>query len=123
MTRFVTLFVGFLLTGAAFAKDRPAGAPVPVRIVATVEGQKGAAPPELTPDDVMVYQNDQRMRVTSWQPVDRVGLQLWLLIDDGTDTSLGLQLADLRNFVLDQPRATQVGIGYLHNGTVEERQA
>ncbi len=119
MSRLVTLFVGFLLTGAALAKDQPAGASAPVRIVATVEGQKGAAPPELTPDDVMVFQNDQRLRVTGWQPINRVGLQIWLLIDDGTDTSLGLQLGDLRSFVLEQSAATRVGIGYLRNGSVQ----
>src|SRR5260370_29883327 len=100
MSRLVTLFVGFLLTGAALAKDQPAGASAPVRIVATAEGQKGAAPPELTPDDVMVFQNDQRLRVTGSQPINRVELQIWLLIHDGTDTSLVLQLSDLRSFVL-----------------------
>jgi hypothetical protein len=64
------------------------------------------------------------MRVTGWTPAqnDRTGLQLWLLIDDGADTALGTQLEDLRGFVLEQPSATQVGIGYLRNGTVQVEQ-
>ncbi len=43
------------------------------------------------------------MRVTDWTPVqnDRIGLQLWILIDDGTDSALGTQLEDLRRFVFE----------------------
>ena len=85
---------------------------------------KGAAPPNLARNDVLVYLDNERMRVTDWTPVqnDRTGLELWLLIDDGTDTALGTQLEDLRRFVLEQPSTTHVGIGYLRNGTVQVQQ-
>jgi hypothetical protein len=112
-------FAAFLavafLTGAALPQDQP------VRVVVTVEGHKDTAPPNLTRDDVMVYLDNQRMRVTDWTPIqsDRIGLQLWVLIDDGTDTALGTQFEDLRKFVLAQPPTTQIGIGYLRNGTVQ----
>ncbi len=104
--------------GAVLAQDQP------VRVVVTVEGQKDSAPPHLTPQDVMVYLDNQRMRVTGWEPIqnERIGLQLWILIDDGTDTALGSHLEDLRKFVLEQPSTTQIGIGYLRNGTVEALQ-
>ncbi len=104
--------------GPARAQDQP------VRVVVTVEAQKDAAPPTLTKDDVMVYLDNQRMRVTNWEPIqsDRIGLELWLLIDDGTDTALGTQLEDLRKFVLEQPATTAVGIGYLRNGSVQALQ-
>jgi hypothetical protein len=118
-TRNLLAFLAFcVFIGPAHAQDQP------VRMVVTVEGQKDAAPPNLTRDDVMVYVDNQRMRVTGWEPIqnDRVGLQLWLLIDDGTDTSLGSELADLRKFVLEQPSTTQIGIGYLRNGSVEALQ-
>jgi hypothetical protein len=49
-------------------------------------------------------------------------MQLWLLIDDGTDATLGNQFEDLRRFILEQPSTTQVGIGYLRNGTVKVEQ-
>jgi hypothetical protein len=111
------MLAAILTAGSAFAQS--AGSPV--HIVVTVEGHKGAAPPEITGADVMVYENNHRQRVTGWVPLrdDRGGLQLWLLIDDGTDTALGSQLDDLRKFVRDQPSTTQIGIGYLRNGTVE----
>jgi hypothetical protein len=110
------LLSAFWFTASARAEDQP------IRILVTVEGQKDTAPPNLTKDDVMVFGDNQRMRVTDWTPIDRIGLQLWLLIDDGTDTSLGTQLDDLRKFVLEQPVTTQIGIGYLRNGTVEALQ-
>ena len=108
---FVALTV-FLLTGSLSAQ---------VRIVATVEGHKGAVAPQLTQNDVMVYVNDERMRITGWEPVgsDAAALQIWVLIDDGTDTQVGGQLEDLRHFILDQPSNAEVGIGYVHNGTVQ----
>jgi hypothetical protein len=107
------------------ARGQVTGTGVPARIVVTVEGaQKDAAPPNIARNDVMVYLDNERMRVTDWTSVqnDRAGLQLWLLIDDGTDTALGTQLEDLRRFVLEQPSTTQVGIGYLRNGTVQVEQ-
>src|SRR5438105_6721307 len=93
----------------ARAQNEASGSGVPVRIVVTVEGKKGAAPPTLTRDDVFVYSDNERMRVTDWTAVqnDRTGLQLWLLINDGTDTELGTQLEDLRRFVLQQFSTTQ----------------
>ena len=118
------LLVVCFLAGKTRAQDQATGTGVPVRIVVTVEGQKNAAPSDLSRDDVLVYLDNQRMRVTGWTPVqnDRIGVQLWLLIDDGTDTALGTQLEDLRRFVLEQPSSTEVGVGYLRNGTVQVEQ-
>jgi hypothetical protein len=118
------LLVVCFLAGQARAQDQATGSGVPVRVVVTVEGKKDAAPPNLAREDVMVYLDNQRMRVADWTPVqnDRIGLQLWLLLDDGTDTELGTQLEDLRRFVVEQPTSTQVGIGYLRNGTVQVEQ-
>jgi hypothetical protein len=118
-TRILLAFLAVcFFMGPARAQDQP------VRVVVTVEAQKDAAPPNLTKDDVMVYLDNQRMRVTDWTPIqsDRVGLELWLLIDDGTDSSLGTQFDDLHKFVMEQPATTRVGIGYLRNGTVEALQ-
>jgi hypothetical protein len=118
------LLVVCFVAGPAPAQVQATGSGVPVRILVTEEGQKNAVPPTLTRDDVLVYLDNERMRVTDWTPVqnDRAGLQLWLLVDDGADTALGTQLEDLRRFVLEQSSTTQVGIGYLRNGTVQVEQ-
>src|SRR5882724_2346047 len=113
LTRMIFLALA-IVAGGARAQE--------IRTIVTVEGHKDAAPPELTQQDVMVYLDNQRMKTTGWEPIQsqKVGLQLWVLIDDGTDSSLGSELAELRKFVLEQPATTQVGVGYLRNGSVSE---
>ena len=103
-----------LLSGAAIAQEQ--------RVLVTVEGHKDAPAPAVTRDDVMVSVENQRARVTGWTAARTSGTELWLLIDDGTDASVGVQLDDLRKFILDQPPATQIGVGYLRNGTVAATQ-
>ena len=108
--------------GALYARDIPApGSPVSVIVTAT--GQKDAPAPQLTVDDVLVSENRQHMPVTALEPLrGQNGLQLWLLLDDGSSTNLGTQLADLKNFILAQPATTEVGIGYMRNGGVQTAQ-
>ena len=105
--------------GALSARDIP-GPGLPVSVVVTAAGQKSASAPQLTADDVLVSENKQHMPVTGLEPLrGQGGLQLWLLIDDGSATNLGTQLADLKKFVLAQHATTQIGIGYMRNGGVQ----
>jgi hypothetical protein len=55
----------------------------------------------------MAYMDNQRMRLTDWTPVqnDRIGLQLWPLIDDGTDTALGGRWCGLDSLNYSRPTA------------------
>ena len=109
------------LAGAVLAQASDNNSGVPTRVVVTVEGQKGAQPPEVTRNDVMASLDNQRMTVTDWTPIlsQGAGLQLWLLIDDGTDTNLGTQFNDLHKFVESQSPLTQIGVGYIRNGSVQ----
>jgi hypothetical protein len=77
--------------------------------------------PEVNREDVIVKQGKERLQVTGWAPArgERAGLDLFILIDDASDPSLGSQLDDLRSFVNAQPPTTSVGIGYMRNGTVQ----
>ena len=111
-----------MLFATAFlsAEQPPSGEGVPVSILVTVEGHKNSAPHEVTPKDALVYQGGQRIEVTGWTSAQSasVGLQLWVLFDDGSDTVLGTELPSLKKFVESQPSTTQIGIGYLRNGSV-----
>jgi len=92
---------------------------VPVRMVVTVEPHHGTQAPRLTRDDVMVFQDkDNRRPVIGWTPVLDAGLQLWVLIDDGADAVIGNQFGDLRKFILAQSSMVEIGLGYMHNGSV-----
>jgi hypothetical protein len=111
------------MAGSLAARDLP-GDGLPVSVVVTIKTQNKRAVPTVTADDVLVSQNKRNMRVTGMEPLrSQNGVQLWLLIDDGSSSSLGSQLADLKKFVLAQPSTTEIGIGYLRNGGVQAAQA
>jgi hypothetical protein len=119
MTRIGVLIAASLLAVSLSARDIPAPG-TPVSVVVTVAGQKSVPAQQLTVDDVLVTQNKQHMPIASLEPLrGQSGLQLWLLIDDGSATTLGTQLSDLKKFVLAQPGSTQIGIGYMRNGAVQ----
>src|SRR5712691_5648535 len=93
----------------------------PVHMVVTAEARHGADLPVIQREDVMVYQGRDRVKTTDWVPLqgDRAGLELFVLIDDSANTSLGSQLEDLRQFINSQPATTKVGVGYMRDGTVD----
>ncbi len=123
MHRF-TLYIVFLAAGflatVATAQDNAGNLGPALRIVVTAEGQHNTHPPVLKQGDVTISESNRRLRVTDLMPVQNApgGLQLWVLIDDGTDTNLGNQFDDLRKFLLGQPSTTRIGLGYLRNGSV-----
>src|SRR5712672_1479197 len=94
---------------------------VPVHMVVTAEARHGAQEPELSREDVMVYLGRTRAQVTDWIPLrgEHAALELFLLLDDAFDVSLGSQLEDLRQFILLQPPTTLIGVGYMRDGTVD----
>jgi len=111
------VFTGMFYVQAATA---PA-ATVPVRMTVTVNPIGDKPVPELSREDVMVKQGKDRLKVTDWIPAcgGQAGLDLFILIDDSCDSSLGSQLGDLRSFINAQPPTTSVGVGYMSNATVQ----
>ena len=104
------------------AQVKDSGNSVQVHMVVTVEplrdGDNTVA--ALAKEDVKVQQRKDLFKVTQWIPSrgEQAGLQLFILIDDTSDTSLGSQLGDLRAFVSAQPATTWIGVGYMRNTTV-----
>lgn len=94
---------------------------VPVHMVVTTEAHHGKEVPVINRQDVMVYEGKDRMPVTDWVPLqgEQAGLELFVLLDDSSSTSLGSQLGDVRRFISSQPPTTAVAIGYMRNGTVD----
>ena len=87
----------------------------------TASGLGDGRAPDLTQNDVIVRQRRDTLRVTKWVPARgaAAGLDLFILIDDASDTSLGSQLNDLRAFINAQPPTTSVGVGYMRNATTQ----
>ena len=59
-------------------------------------------------------------RRTDWIPLqgEHAALELFILLDDASGTSLGSQLEDIRRFINAQPATTRIGVGYMRDGTV-----
>jgi hypothetical protein len=126
--RILGLIVGLVLvTSGALslaAQQVPGTNGVSVQMVVTVEARHGSDVPALDAKDVMVHEGKDRDEVTGWVPAqgDHAGLELFILLDDGSGQSLGTQLGDIRKFIDGQPSSTLIGIGYMRNGTVQVEQ-
>ncbi len=114
----LSLLAAFLVA-ATFPAFAQSDSKVPVNTVVTVLGPSYTAPPALGKSDVVVYAGQTREDVTSWTPAqgDKATLDLAILIDDGIN--LGPQLNDLRNFISNLPKNTNVGVFYAMNGVVQ----
>ena len=110
--------------GASAAAGQQSANGVPAHMVVTVEPHHSSEVPPVNREDVMVYEGKDRDAVTEWIPAqgDRAGLELFIMLDDGADSSLGQQLQDLRKFIDAQPASTKIGIAYMQNGTARIEQ-
>jgi hypothetical protein len=116
-----TLLAVTSLAASQVVAQRESSSGVPVRMVVTVEPRHGSNVPIVNREDVMVYQGRDRAKVTDWLPLqgEHAGLQLFILIDDTANTSLGSQLEDIRQFINAQPSSTAVGVAYMRNGIAD----
>ena len=108
-----------LLPTRAQTKTPAGGTPAQLTVTLRVLGENKRMP-EVRREDVIVRQGKDRLKVTGWTPArgDRAGLDLFILIDESSDPSLGSQLDDLRSFINAQPSTASVGVGYMRNATV-----
>jgi hypothetical protein len=97
---------------------------VPVTMTVTANVDKGKRAPDISKEDVFVKKGKDRLNVAELVPAkgDRAGMELFILIDDASTSTLGVHLNDLRTFVKAQAPSTSIGIGYARNATVEIRQ-
>lgn len=105
-----------LLCGEQRARAQAA---VAVHVVITDSALQGNTPPRLDMSAVKVTLNKKDVKVTQLVPArgDAATLQLFILIDDTLDTSVGNHLQELKDFVKAQPSSTQVGVGYMANAS------
>jgi hypothetical protein len=86
--------------------------------------QDGDDTPALKASDLQVKQGKNTVRVTHLIPAqgNNAALQLFILIDDTCDTSIGNNLTDIREFVSGLPATTAVAVGYMSNANVQVTQ-
>ena len=101
--------------------EEPTKTTVPVTMTVTANVVNNKRMPEISQQDVIVTQGKERLKVRGWVPAQGqyAGLDLFILIDDASDPSLGMHLDDLKTFINAQPSATLIGVGYMQNATVK----
>jgi len=95
---------------------------VQVHLVITDQKLNDDGPePVLRADSVQVRQGRNQLKVQQLIPArdDNAALQLFVLIDDTCDSSIGNNLNDLRDFISAQPASTVVGVAYMSNATIQ----
>jgi hypothetical protein len=107
-----------------YAQKADESAGTPVKMIVTAEARRGQDVPPISREDVVVREGSNRDPVTGWIPLkgDQAGMDLFILLDDGSDTYLGLQFDSIRNFINTQPSTTRIAVGYMRNGTVQIEQ-
>jgi hypothetical protein len=118
--RMGVFLVGLLLTvaGLSNAQDKPAGSGMATFTVTAV-GKKEGAPP-ISKDDVQLFQGKQRKQIGDWRKGDQ--LFLAILIDSSIETGAGGQWDYLKEFIMAQPAATSLMVGYIQNNTTQVAQ-
>jgi len=125
--RLLNAILGFALCasipGSLSAQNSPAVGS-PAHLLVTVEPRRGSNIPELDRRDVMVFEGRDRDQVVDWVSAqgDNAALELFILLDDGSNASLGKQLDDLRKFIDAQPPTVKIGVAYMQNGAARVQQ-
>jgi len=118
----VILICGVIGLGAEIVYSQGAASTVQVHLVITDQKLNDEAEePVIRTDNVQVKQGRNQLKVEQLIPArdNNAAMQLFVLIDDTCDTSIGNNLNDLRDFVNAQPESTVVGVGYMSNATLQ----
>jgi hypothetical protein len=116
--------LGIILAIAGLMIGAPRGwsqEPLPARMVVTAEAHRGPDVPEIRKEDVQVYQGRERRQVADWTPLrgEAGALQLFILLDDSSQANVATQFGEIKSFIESQSPTTEVGIGYMRDGTVD----
>ena len=125
-TVLAALFGSFCLlavsSGNVHAQAKTAPSTVQVHMVITDQALRDDSEvPILRAENVTVKQGKNTLKVDHLIPArgDSAALQLFILIDDTCDTSIGNNLNDIRDFINAQPATTVVGVAYMSNATIQ----
>jgi len=114
------LLVGLSWGILSWSAQQSESGTVPVSAVVTVEARHGKDIPVVNREDVRVMEGHNRLKVTDWIPFqgNQSSSELFVLIDDASNTELASQFEDMRRFMNAQPPTTAIAVGYMQNGTV-----
>ena len=87
-------------------------------VITVLPAQKNGDVNQIPSQDLKLKVNGKNSAVTSFTPLkeENSPVELVLLIDGGTRTSLGNQFSDIQAFVKEMPPSTRMAIAYMENG-------
>jgi hypothetical protein len=106
----------------AYSQGEASPGTVQVHLVITDQAlNDGDDAPVLQANDIQVRQGRDVLKVGQLIPArgDDAALQLFVLVDETCDHSIGNNLNDLRDFINAQPQSTMVGVAYMSNATFQ----
>ena len=108
----------FALAGSGLAQQTTAPG-VPVSITITAEADHGKVVPTLSREDVAVFQGKEQRPVTDLTPLGQGNqpMQLLMLFSDSARASFNTEITTIKQFITSLPASTEVGVGYMRNGT------
>lgn len=123
MLRLLAVFGVLVLAGQiVHPQQKAAAGTVQVHLVITDQSfSDNGEIPVLRAENLQVKQGKNDLRVEHLIPArdDNAALQLFVLIDDTCDSSIGNNLNDIREFISAQPASTLVGVAYMSNATIQ----
>jgi hypothetical protein len=85
-----------------------------VTFTVTAVGKKESAP-AISKDDVQLFLGKERKQIGDWRKDDN--LFLAILIDDSIDSTAASNWNELKEFIMAQPPAVRIAVGYIRNNT------
>lgn len=122
---FFLLFLSVLILMAprpSNSQEKTAPKTVKTHMVITDEALRGDSELAiLRAENIQVKQGKDLLKVNKLIPArgDNAALQLFILIDDTTDTAIGNNLTELKDFINAQPSSTAIGVAYMSNATIQ----
>ncbi len=108
------LFLGTVLLIIGFDRARTNSAATGnATFTVTAAGKKDTTPPPVSKDDVQLFQGKERKQIAYWEKGDE--LFLVILIDDAISTDFGTVMDEVKTFIMSQPPATHVAVGYIRD--------
>lgn len=79
------------------------------------------SPPELTRDDLVVTDGYKPLPITALVPLrdSRADLELYVLVDNCSNSDVGDRFVELREFLNSQPPTTSIGLAYIRDGRLD----
>jgi hypothetical protein len=113
----LTTIISLSMTAGIFAAASVALAQTTTHVVVTAT-TKSSETTDVSQQSVTALIDRKPQQITGWIPLrgDRSGLELVLLLDDSSRSSLGLHFNEIKSFLNGLPAGTRIAVGYMRNG-------